>query len=716
MITKENLSEIVASYSGRLKATEKARLELAYSYAQKKHEGQFRDTGEPYFTHPLAVATSAAKQYEMDIDSVCAALLHDVVEDTDATIGEIESLFGASVATLVRGLTKLGKSIIKNQLHAKAENYRNFVLAISGDIRVLIIKLLDRHHNMTTLRFIKGTERRRRIANETMLVFIPLAERVGMDNIKGEMQDACFRELYPQEYNFVAEKLEAFHKSGGDRITPIVEELSKLAFKHEIKAQVYGREKSPYSIWHKMHTRNKIFDEIFDIVAFRFVVQSVDDCYKALGMIHSAYKIVPNRFKDYISMPKPNRYQSLHTTIIGMNGKRIEIQIRSDEMDRVAQYGYAAHYLYKQGVFEDKAAMPWLKGVVDEVKAATTPEEILKNSQLVPYIDSVFCFTPAGDLVALPLGATALDFAYEIHSSVGNSCAGAKINRVLKSIRTELKTGDEVEIITVKTQHPAPEWERFAVTLKARAAIRRYLKNQKRDEIIAYGKVALMQAFDHFKKPFAQKNLAKAFDRFNVEDEDGLFLLVGTKEASPESVVMSIWPDVPDISKKTAASPSELLSALRKSKTDGGSESRLANIPVYFAKCCYPVPGDPIKGVVHTGRGISVHKAGCKFFLHADFAPEKVFDISWDDCNVFAGGGFRTKISVTTVRRVGALNEITGVLARNSALIEDVKVISTTDGFIEVLFVIFVSSIEHIEHIVGQLKQVKIVNTVLKCS
>ena len=439
MKTKADLIEAVKKYIPDLKNSEKARLELAYTFAQEKHAGQKRASGEDYFTHPLQIAFIAAEEYELDVDSIIAALLHDVVEDTETSVKTIQNLFGDSVAELVTGLTKLRSIKITSKKILKAENYRNFVISVSKDIRVLIIKLIDRYHNISTLQYHPTQEKRSRIAMETLTIYVPLAERMGMEKLKSFMENVCFKELYPQEYHFIEEKLEDLRKSGTNLIEPIVDELSDLTTRHKIRAQIYGREKTPYSIWKKMTNKNITFDEIFDIIAFRFIVESVEDCYKILGMIHSTYKMIPNRFKDYISTPKPNKYQSLHTSIVGPLGKRIEIQIRTKEMDKVAQYGYAAHWLYKQGKTDTTSKdFDWLRNMVNAIQHVSSPDEIVENTKLSAFIDSIFCFTPKGDLLALPIGATALDFAYEIHSNVGNQCVGAKINKVIKNIRTPL--------------------------------------------------------------------------------------------------------------------------------------------------------------------------------------------------------------------------------------------------------------------------------------
>ena len=719
METKADLINAVKHYTPNLKPSDKARLELAYTFAKEKHAGQKRASGEEYFSHPLAVAMLAAKGYELDIDSIIAALLHDVVEDTETSIKTIKNLFGDDVAELVIGLTKLRSIKIKSEKMLKAENYRNFVISVSKDIRVLIIKLLDRSHNMNTLQFHKSAEKRQRIALETLNIYIPLAERMGMEKLKRSMENICFKELYPQEYHFIQEKLEDLRKRGTDLIEPIVDELSELTFKHKIKAKIYGREKSPYSIWKKMQNKNIRFDEIFDIIAFRFITNSVEDCYKILGMIHSTYKMIPNRFKDFISTPKPNKYQSLHTTVIGPQNKRIEIQIRTEEMDKVAQYGYAAHWMYKEGKTDISSRdFDWLKNMVDAIKNISSPDEIVEHTQLSPFVDSIFCFTPKGDLIVLPLGATALDFAYNIHSNIGNHCVGAKINKVLKNIRTELKTGDEVEILTSKSQNPTPEWERFVATLKAKTSIRHYLKQQKKQQTILYGKQLIQTSFENYKKPFHEKELHKILNKYGAVNLDDLYLLIGSKEYTPEHVLFSLYPELKNSEKKKFFEVDNFLNAINKTNPTKDIQTLktgvLSNIPIHFAKCCYPLPGDEIIGIIHTGKGITIHKKECKQLSKHQQNPERMFNLTWDDYNAFKDSTFSTKISVLCNHTSGALNEITSILARESAIIEDIHVTNKTSEFIEFLITINVKNITHLNNIITNLKSIKMINTVLK--
>ena len=721
MKTKADLIEAVKKYIPDLKNSEKSRLELAYTFAQEKHAGQKRASGEDYFTHPLQIAFIAAEEYELDVDSIIAALLHDVVEDTETSIKTIQNLFGDSVAELVTGLTKLRSIKITSKKILKAENYRNFVISVSKDIRVLIIKLIDRYHNISTLQYHPTQEKRSRIAMETLTIYVPLAERMGMEKLKSFMENVCFKELYPQEYHFIEEKLEDLRKSGTNLIEPIVDELSDLTTRHKIRAQIYGREKTPYSIWKKMTNKNITFDEIFDIIAFRFIVESVEDGYKILGMIHSTYKMIPNRFKDYISTPKPNKYQSLHTSVVGPVGKRIEIQIRTKEMDKVAQYGYAAHWLYKQGKTDTTSKdFDWLRNMVNAIQHVSSPDEIVENTKLSAFIDSIFCFTPKGDLLALPIGATALDFAYEIHSNVGNQCVGAKINKVIKNIRTPLKTGDMVEILTSKTQTPSPEWERFVVTLKARNAIKHFLKQQHKQQTILFGKQLLQTAFEHYKKDFSEKKLSSILDKYGASNFDDLYLLIGSREYTPEHILFAIYPELKVSDNKHGFDIDSFFNTIEKNtfektkQRENVSSQTLANIPVYFARCCLPVPGDEIIGVIHTGKGFTIHKKNCKNLHKFEKTPEKLFQLDWNDYASLKDSTFKTKLSILSKNSPGALNEITSILAKENANIEDIKIISRTEEYMDIMFAIDVKDLEHLNNIITNLKNAKMINTVIK--
>src|SRR5918996_267974 len=468
MMRQFELVEQVKSYDP--KADEDA-LNRAYVYSMKAHGSQLRASGDPYFSHPVEVAGLLA-QMKLDTASIITALLHDTVEDTVATLDDIERLFGPEITRLVDGVTKLSRIELQSENQRAAENLRKFLLAMSEDIRVLLVKLADRLHNMQTLRFLKDPDKRRRIARETMDIYVPLAERIGMHRMKDQLEDLAFAELHPDARASINARLGFLRESGGDIVSRIVKELTETLQEGGLTATVSGREKSPYSIWRKMQRKNVSFEQLADVMAFRVLVDDITDCYQALGIIHSAYHVVPGRFKDFISTPKPNNYRSVHTGVIGPERQRIEVQIRTREMHEIAELGVAAHWIYKQQAGRvDGRQYRWLREMLDILEQASNPEEFLEHTKLEMFQDQVFAFTPKGDLIALPRGATPVDFAYAVHSEVGNTCVGAKINGRIVPLRSELHNGDQVEVVTSRAQTPSPTWERFVVTGKARACI-----------------------------------------------------------------------------------------------------------------------------------------------------------------------------------------------------------------------------------------------------
>src|SRR5881227_2735790 len=486
MMRQFELVELVKSYDPN---ADEGLLNRAYVYSMKAHGSQLRASGDPYFSHPIQVAGLLA-QMKLDSASIVTGLLHDTIEDTVATLEDIERQFGPEVGRLVDGVTKLSRIELQSDQTKQAENFRKLVLAMSEDIRVLLVKLADRLHNMQTLHFIPDEEKRRRIARETMDIYVPLAERIGMHRMKDQLEDLAFTELHPDARASIVARLGFLREQGGDIISRIVAEMTETLQDGGLTANISGREKSPYSIWRKMQRKNVSFEQLADVMAFRVLVDSVTDCYQALGIIHSAYPVVPGRFKDYISTPKPNNYRSLHTSVIGPERQRIEVQIRTRDMHEVAELGVAAHWIYKQGGGgrTDGRQYRWLRELLDILDHASGPEEFLEHTKLEMFQDQVFAFTPKGDLIALPRGATPVDFAYAVHSEIGDTCVGAKINGRLLPLRTRLQNGDQVDIVTSKAQTPSPTWERFVVTGKARARIRRFIRTQQRAQYLDLGR------------------------------------------------------------------------------------------------------------------------------------------------------------------------------------------------------------------------------------
>ncbi|MGB0719704.1 MAG: RelA/SpoT family protein, partial [Bdellovibrionales bacterium] len=502
-----------------------ALIEQAIEYAKQKHKGQTRSSGEPYYTHPVEVAGILADM-KMDVGSILTAVLHDTLEDTDATYDELKQKFGKDVADMVDGVSKLTRIESKTREGKQAENFRKLLLAMSEDIRVLLVKLADRLHNMRTIDGISKPEKRRRIALETLEIYAPLAERVGVHRIKGELEDLAFSVLNPEARESIANRLSFLRKEGNSVVDNIITELQDLLTKHDIEAEVTGREKTRYSIWKKMQRKNVAFEQLSDIMAFRIVVDTVDQCYMVLGLIHGQYHSIPGRFKDYISTPKPNGYRSIHTTVMGPARQRIEVQIRTMEMHLQADMGVAAHWAYKGGdmpSLKDVKKYRWLRELLEILEQEQRPEDFWENTKLELFQDQVFAFSPKGDLIELPSAATPIDFAYAIHSDIGDKCVGAKINGRIAPLNTKLVNGDQVEIITAKTQQPSPTWERFVVTGKARSHIRKFIRNQQRAEYAALGKAMLQKIFRQEGYDFTEKAVTGVMKEFKAEENEDIY-------------------------------------------------------------------------------------------------------------------------------------------------------------------------------------------------
>src|SRR5579871_6100610 len=544
MMRQFELVERVKSYDP---SADEDALNRAYVFSLKAHGTQKRASGDPYFSHPVEVAGILAGM-KLDSSSIVTGLLHDTVEDTVATLDQIERSFGPEIARLVDGVTKLSRVELQSGQTKQAENFRKLVLAMSEDIRVLLVKLADRLHNMRTLRFIKDPEKRKRIARETMEIYAQLAERIGMHEMKDQLEDLAFTELYPEARESILTRLAFLREKGGDVVPRILAELKEVLKEGGLEAQVSGREKSPYSIWRKMQRKNVGFEQLSDIMAFRIVVDTVEQCYQALGILHSHYPVVPGRFKDYISTPKPNQYRSLHTAVLGPERQRIEVQIRTREMHEVAELGVAAHWSYAQG--RPKTEGPqyrWLRELLDILEHASGPEEFLEHTRLEMFQDQVFCFTPKGDLIALPRGATPVDFAYAVHSQIGDTCVGAKINGRIVPLRTQLQNGDQVEIVTSRNQTPSPTWERFVVTGKARACIRRFVRTQQRAQYVELGRSILAKDFRHGGHELTDKALDGALKKLKCESVEELLASVGAGNVTGREVLHAIFPGVKSV-------------------------------------------------------------------------------------------------------------------------------------------------------------------------
>jgi len=689
----------------------------AYVFAMKAHGSQKRASGDPYFSHPIEVA-GILTSYHVDSATIETALLHDTIEDTVATLEDIRSHFGNEVAQLVDGVTKLTRIEFQSDRAKQAENFRKLVLAMSEDIRVLLVKLADRLHNMRTLHYIKSDDKRRRIAMETMDIYAPLAERIGMQEIKTELEDLAFAEINPEARRAVVKRLDTLREQGGELVPKIIGELTETLSENGIEAEVNGREKSPYSIWRKMQKHDVGFEQLSDIMAFRITVNSIEDCYKALGVAHNAYRVVPGRFKDYISMPKPNGYQSLHTGVFGPHQQRIELQIRTRVMHEVAELGVAAHWNYKQGgPAKDSTQYRWLRELLDILEHASDPEEVLEHSKMEMFQDQVFCFTPRGDLINLPRSATTVDFAYAVHSEVGDHCVGAKINGKMMPLRTELRNGDQVEIVTSKAQTPNPTWERFVVTGKARARIRRFVRLQEREEYEKLGRSILQRCFKEADYELTEKGLNAALKKLTLATVDDLYVAVGMGNQSGREVLEAVYPRA---KRKTKDGDDIVVPLSEARKRKRGKEKGEGGVPIqglipgmamHFAGCCHPLPGDRIVGIVTTGRGVTVHTIDCDTLEGYGDEPERWLDLAWDrdeaQHDLHVG-----RVHVTVANAPGSLGDLSTMIAKNEGNISNLKIINRSTDFFEMLIDVEVRDVKHLTDIIAALRASPAVNSV----
>ena len=715
MLRQYELVDLVKSYDPD--ADEDA-LNRAYVFAMKKHGAQLRASGDPYYSHPIEVAGILTK-FKLDSASIIAGLLHDTVEDTDTTVEEVRSLFGDQVAQIVDGLTKLAMIEQKSANNKQAENFRKLLLAMSEDIRVLLIKLADRLHNMRTLKYCKP-EKRARIARETLDIYAPLAERIGMQEVKSELEEIAFAELYKDAHDSIVARLNFLREQGSNIVPKIIEQLKKDMEENGIQASVSGREKTPYSIWRKMQQKNASFEQLSDIMAFRITVDDVGTCYQALGVIHSKYHMIPRRFKDYISTPKPNGYKSIHTGVIGPENTRIEIQIRTYEMHEVAEKGVAAHWAYKQGQKVEGRNFRWIRELLEILEQAQNPEEFLENTKLEMYNDQVFCFTPKGDLIGLPVNSTPVDFAYAVHSSVGDTCVGAKINGEIRPLRTILQNGDQVEVLTSKAQHPSTEWERFVVTGKAKAAIRRYVRAHKRDQFITLGQEILERLFKGENLEFSEKSLVNVLPNFEADSIDDIYAKVGEGLLTGWDVLKAVYPAYKQsrLGKVVQAiKVPGFKHVLKKDKSKAEPLKIKGLIPgmaVHFAGCCHPLPGDRIVGIVTTGKGVAIHTIDCKMLEKYSGEPERWLDIAWGDeafNEVHVG-----RLKIMLANEPGSLADLSNLIARNNGNISNLNIVYRTVSYFELLVDVEVKDVAQLNDIIAALKASKVVSYVARAT
>ena len=656
------ISQLLDKLEGYLPPAQVERVREAYDFGAERHQGQKRVSGEPYITHPVAVADILA-DLKLDADTLVAAILHDVIEDTPTAKAEIVSIFGQVVADLVDGVSKLDQIQFKNRQEAQAESFRKMLFAMVRDIRVIMVKLADRMHNMRTLG-VMPPMKRRRIARETLEIYAPIAERLGLYAVKLELEDLGFRALYPYRYRVLERELKRARGNQKQFVSKIEETLKAALAKAEITAHVEGREKHLYSIYKKMENKHISLNDMVDVYGFRIIVDSVDTCYRVLGLVHGVYRPMPGRFKDYIAIPRINGYQSLHTTLFGPNGVPIEAQIRSEQMHRVAESGIAAHWKYKSGGdsfggIEHDRAREWLAGLV-QIQEGGSSEEFLESVKVDLFPDKVYIFTPKGKILRLPTGATAVDFAYAIHTDVGNRCVAAKVDRRLVPLRTPLRSGQTVEIITAKGATPNPSWSSFLVTAKARAAIRQYLKNLKRGEAIELGRRLLSLALEELSlnlKKIPAADIDAVVKELNLKDADELYEKIGLGERLAALVARHLQP-----ARDGAASANS--GPLMIAGTEG--------LLVTYARCCFPIPNDPIMAYLSAGRGVMIHRQNCGNLAEYRKQPEKWLSVAWE-AQATEGRTFASEIQLDINNRVGVLAAVASAIAGTETNIDSVS-------------------------------------------
>jgi RelA/SpoT family (p)ppGpp synthetase len=714
MMRQYDLVERVRSYNPD---TNEDLLNRAYVYAMKAHGSQTRASGDPYFSHPLEVA-AILTDLKLDDATIVAALLHDTIEDTEATRAEIDQVFGPQIGALVEGLTKLKRLELVSREAKQAENLRKLLLAISDDVRVLLVKLADRLHNMRTLEFVPEASRQR-IAEETLDIYAPLAGRMGMQEMREELEDLSFRTLDPQAYGVVKHRLEELAERNRNLIGEIESQLSKNLRKNGLTAHVYGRRKQPFSIWTKMERKSVGFEQLSDIFGFRVIMADVESCYRALGVVHTTWPVVPGRFKDYISTPKQNDYRSIHTTVIGPGNQRVELQIRTEEMHQIAEFGIAAHAFYKDGVGSptellkrESNAFAWLRRTIGILSESANPEEFLEHTKLELFHDQVFCFTPKGKLIALPRHANVIDFAYAVHTELGNSAVGCKINGKFAPLSSELQNGDEVEVLTSDAQSAPPSaWESLAVTGKARAAIRRATRAAVRDQYAGLGRRIVERLFDRAKIDYADDKLKGALPRLARGSIEDVMAAVGRGEMKASDVARAMYPDYKEErvarygAGKKAVAPVKLKAPPDPARSPSAIPIRGINsdLPVKFAPNGGAVPGDRIVGIVTPGEGITIYPIQSPALKDFEEEPERWLDVRWD-VDESTPQRFPARILVDNVNEPGSLAQVATVIAEHDGNIDNISMSRRSSDFTELTIDLEVYDLKHLSAIINQLR------------
>jgi GTP pyrophosphokinase len=707
-------SEIIAKVLSYNPDADEHLIHRAYDFAVTAHEGQKRRSGEPYVIHPIGV-TAIIGDLRLDVPSVCAGLLHDCVEDTSASLEQMKQDFSEEIAYLVDGVTKLGKIPWSTREERQAENFRKMLVAMARDIRVILIKLADRLDNMRTLQHMPQV-RQEAIAAETMDIYAPLANRLGIYWIKAELEDLAFKYLFAEEYRKLVDELAAGDQERRQYISEVEEVLREVMKTNGIDCEVQGRPKNLFGIFTKMRRTNRELEQIHDVVAFRIITTTIRDCYAALGVVHENFTPIPGRFKDYVAMPKPNQYQSLHTSVIGPRAERMEVQIRTVEMHRIAEEGIAAHWVYKEGKSslstDDQKKFSWLRQLVEFQKDLKDPTEFIDAVKIDLFSDEVYIFTPKGDVKAFPAGATPVDFAYSIHTEVGNHCVGCRVNGLIVPLRYKLRNGDTVEIITNPNQKPNKDWLKFAVTARARSKIRHFIRREQRDRGRTLGRELLEREFRKYGHSLAKLQrkgeLRKAANQLRVGSEEDLVMYVGFGKITAAQVARAVLPDVvPDPEEKERVKKpgafSQILSlATRRKKTSGIRVGDMDDMLVRFAHCCNPVPGEAVVGFITRGRGVTVHKLNCPKALDLD--PERRIDVTWD---TEAKVEHPVAIDVHSADKPGLLAEMSKAFSEQGVNISMANCRTTGNGRAVNTFHFHVFNLDHLKQVMRAIRKIK---------
>lgn len=687
-------------------------VERAYIYSARVHEGQVRLSGEPYLSHPLEVAGILADM-RLDAVSVASALLHDVIEDTHTTEENIREMFGPEVTHIVSGVTKLSALPYDSAQAREAESIRKMLLAMADDIRVVLIKLADRLHNMRTLQFHKSAGKQRRIAQETLDIYASIAARLGIYWIKNELEDLSFKYILPEDYERIRSLVSKDQVEREEFVETVKHYIKKKMDENHLKCEVLGRYKRYYSIFQKMQKQNLAFEDVYDIIAFRIILNTISQCYEALGLLHSLWKPVPHKFKDYIGMPKPNMYQSLHTTVIGPAGERIEIQIRTHEMDRVAKSGIAAHWSYKEGGKADQSTtktFAWLQTLIENQENIKDPKEFLENVRIDLFPDEVYVFTPRGEIKSLPRGATPVDFAYMIHSEVGHQCVGAKVNNRMVPLQYKLVTGDIIEITTAKGHRPSKDWLKFVQTIKARSRIRQWIKTQEKDRSVSLGREMCEKAFRKHKLNFnilsKSEQMGRVVEEFGFKTMDNLIASVGYGKITPLQIVRK-FAQKPDAEPEPSLVSRIVEREDRKKVRTGVVVKGVDDILIRYGKCCQPVPGDSITGYITRGHGVTVHRTSCINALKMN--PERQIEVEWPD---EISATYPVKIHIRAFDRVGLLADVAASISKSGANIISVDTETRSKEMAYLNFTLSVNGTEHLSSVISAVKGVKFVQEV----